>query len=117
MIVGELAMPSSRTVWMIAVVALNVLSDCSRGPDSGGLSPETSGHLLVRATTNGPVHDVTSLGIRIVRGQSTCSATPIAEDTVALQSTLPPDGGSVHPFSDRMFILPPGAYHVCATPL
>jgi hypothetical protein len=73
--------------------------------------------------TASALYDVNEVHYAVVKPEARCDATPIAEtsvglETEALPSNLGPEGtGGQHAFADAWFVLPPGQYKVCATPL
>jgi hypothetical protein len=104
------------TLTVIAFVALTAA--CASSRDS------STGTLRAPLVFPGPDHGVTAIGYVVVDAADTCADTPIATATRPIESEpLPihlegdPPGGDAHPFGDALFVLPPGDYRVCATPL
>ncbi|HMI90160.1 MAG TPA: hypothetical protein VK509_02300, partial [Polyangiales bacterium] len=67
-------------------------------------------------------HDVAAVRFAVVGSESSCDAEPIASATSALETEALPASvagaaGAQRPFADALFVLSPGAYRVCATPL
>ncbi|MEZ4269436.1 MAG: hypothetical protein R3F39_24005 [Myxococcota bacterium] len=101
------------------IIALSALvAACA----SSGDSP--TGTLRAPLVFPGPDHGVTDIGYVVVHASETCAGTPIATATRPIEAEpLPihlegdPPGGDAHPFGDALFVLPPGDYRVCATPL
>lgn len=68
-------------------------------------------------------HDVAKVDFRVVKGDDTCEGKAIASRIVPLESEslptnmLPSGGGNSHRFADGLFVLAPGSYRICATPL
>lgn len=83
---------------------------------------EQVGSLSASVTVGGDPHDVASVRFDIVAAGGTCADTPIASKTVPLEEeVLPPSvagaGAGSHRFADGLFVLAPGTYLACATPL
>jgi mono/diheme cytochrome c family protein len=67
-------------------------------------------------------HDVDAVRIDVVAAGGTCDDMALASKTLPLESEPLPasvagPGSGMHQFADGLFVLPPGAYVVCATPL
>jgi hypothetical protein len=92
---------------------------CQKADTEGARTP---GSIQAALTVGGSRHDVTAVYYKVVDANSTCSDPPIAETTSTLEdedlpgSVLPPGAGA-HPGADGLFVLPPGNYRVCATPM
>ncbi|WP_437925629.1 PKD domain-containing protein [Sorangium sp. So ce291] len=95
--------------------------DSGKGGSDEGSSAET-GSLQAALTVGGARHDVTAIHYKVVGASDTCDDTAIAEATRAVEdealpgSVLPPGAGT-HAGADGLFVLPPGDYRVCATPM
>ncbi len=112
----------------LAAIALGVfgmLGGCANS-DAGDTGDSVSDVATMHAALSfsGARYDVTHIHYTVVAEADDCSVEPIDEAFVALEDeALPPwmdiDGamGSNHPFSDAFFVLQPGSYKVCATPL
>jgi len=97
------------------VLALSGCSDGGTGNEAGSL-----GTLRAAVQVSGDRHDVTAMQIDIVAASDACDATPLATQTVTLETEAVPAslaGSGAHAFADGLFVLAPGAYRVCATPL
>lgn len=107
-----------RLKHFVAAGTLLVLAGCGDGDT--GHDPGTVGSLRAAVQISGDRHDVTAMRIDIVAASDACDATPLATETVALEDEAAPAslvGSGEHAFADGLFVLPPGAYRVCATPL
>ena len=89
----------------------------------GGTGGAPSGDAVtgaVQLAAIGSAHDVIDVHFEIVDGPD-CATSPLAASkTVSIESeTLDPalGQGDGHRFSDALFVLPPGGYFACATPL
>ena len=87
-------------------------------------SQTESGSLRVALEAGGVPHDVTAIRFDVVGAADACDAPAIASRTLGLESEALADreAGATgqrgqHAFSDALFLLDPGAYHVCVTPL
>jgi hypothetical protein len=84
--------------------------------------PENTGYIDAALTVGGSRHDVTAIQYVVVDASGTCGDPPLAQATSPLEvealpgSVLPPGAGT-HAGADGLFVLPPGNYRVCATPL
>lgn len=67
------------------------------------------------------VHDVTAMEVAVVLPDKGCDATPVASQYVDLLGLYLPEwlgaDGDGHPFSDALFVMAPGDYKVCITPM
>ncbi len=90
------------------------LAGCGAG--NGGTSEQEPGQLQARLALSAVRHDVTAIRIELVAAESDCQSPPIVSKTIALADTAAPGGGA-HPFVDALFVVEPGAYRACATPL
>jgi hypothetical protein len=107
-----------------AVAALSAVSmGCSNPSDEGTVEDKT-GRLSLKCVGGTSTHDVTGVAFVVVGAEGSCADTPIASTTTPTlesesipASLLPSGGGSAHPFADGLFVLAPGDYRVCATPL
>ncbi|WP_437657329.1 Ig-like domain-containing protein [Sorangium sp. So ce1182] len=107
----------------MVVALLAALPACDMGPgDSGAKEGGETGTLSAALTVGGARHDVVAVHYKVVGAGSSCSDLAIAETTSALEEeelpggALPP-GAGVHAGADGLFVLPPGDYRVCATPM
>ncbi|MCB9730096.1 MAG: hypothetical protein H6746_16620 [Deltaproteobacteria bacterium] len=110
-----------KLIHCCAVVALSLGPWACAG---GGTSAPDTGTLHAPLVFPGPDHGVTLIGYRVLAAGESCEGEAVAESVVALEAEpLPahleadPPGGDAHPFGDAFFVLPPGDYLVCATPL
>lgn len=100
----------------VACAALGLALGC------GGPSAPT-GRILAAITVTGSAHDVAQVAFAIVGATDTCAATALASATVPLAGRtagggeLGSDAGAGHLAVDNLFVLSPGDYRVCATPL
>jgi len=67
-------------------------------------------------------HDVTAVRFDVVAAGGSCDDAPLASKTIPLESEpLPASvagmGSGMHQFADGLFVLAPGSYLACATPL
>jgi hypothetical protein len=65
---------------------------------------------------------VTTVRFDVVAATATCDATPLATQTTSIEAEALPGsvagmGAGAHAFADGLFVLPPGDYRICATPL
>ena len=107
-----------RMEHFVAAGTLLALAGCGGG--NTGPDPGTTGSLRAAVQISGNRHDVTAMRIDIVAASDTCEATPVASETVQLENEAAPAslvGPGEHAFADGLFVLPPGAYRVCAAPL
>lgn len=94
------------------------LGDGDAPPESQGPVGRISAALELGAR----VGDVTSVRIAVVAGDGSCEDAPLyvierSIQDAELPATLPEGSGAQHAFADALFVLAPGAYRVCATPL
>ncbi|MEZ4264938.1 MAG: Ig-like domain-containing protein [Myxococcota bacterium] len=92
--------------------------------DSGSSAPDSRGTLRAPLVFPGPDHGVTMISYVVVEAGGTCADVPVASKIVPVETEMLPahievatSGGDMHPFGDALFILPPGDYLVCATPM
>jgi streptogramin lyase len=101
----------------LLLLAGGTACDGKGDPDQGAI-----GRLAAALKTSGPTHDVAGVSFVVVQAGQTCDDEPIAKTTASLEEeplpkhALPAGAGKAHPFADGLFVLPPGAYKVCATP-
>lgn len=106
-----------RVVWSLLGLGVS-LTACGNGdpnPESGQL-----GSLHASVQVSEVEHDVTAVRFDIVQADEACDATPIHSETVGVEGEALPAslaGSGTHPFADGLFVLAPGSYRVCATPL
>jgi hypothetical protein len=91
------------------------------GGTSNGDSNE-AGSIQAGLTVGSSRHDVTAINYKVVDVNSTCNDPPLAEITSVLETEdLPsgvlPAGSGAHAGAAGLFVLPPGTYRICATPL
>ena len=94
------------------------IAACDGTPPQAGDSYGSLSAGLTLATE----HDVTAVKFDVVATSAGCESTPLASQTTPMETeTLPSSvsgtGSGMHPFADGLFVLPPGDYRVCATPL
>jgi hypothetical protein len=103
----------------MAIALVLAASACEKGSEEDSKS---MGSIQAALTVGGSRHDVTGVYYKVVDASSSCTDAPIAETTSALEeeelpgSVLPPGSGS-HAGADGLFVLPPGDYRICATPM
>ncbi len=84
---------------------------------------ENVGQLTSTLVMGNVQHDVDSIHYKVVSATDDCSADAIDETTVPIEaetlslSLQPAGAGDNHPFGDALFVLAPGEYRVCATPM
>ncbi|HWA78039.1 MAG TPA: hypothetical protein VG937_37145 [Polyangiaceae bacterium] len=113
-------MRTSSLIWL-GTVGLGLLAaNCdSQPPNDTGGSPGS----LSAAIEFGPsTHDVAAVRFDVVPPDGGCDGVPIATQTVPLEAEPAPGslegGGSAsHHFASSLFVLAPGQYRTCATPL
>lgn len=106
------------------VIALAIAAPACAMGEGGSAAGDSgpTGSLQAAITVGGSRHDVTSVYYKIISASSACSDPAIAETTSSLEeealpgSVLPPGAGT-HAGADGLFVLPPGEYRVCATPM
>jgi len=85
------------------------------------LDGQRAGWLSIALEGGASPHGVTAARVDVLAAVAGCTATPIASHTVALDADatrLAGSGGApARAFSDALFVLAPGDYHVCVTPL
>lgn len=116
-----------KRTWSSGILAMVFLLMACGQSGSGGAIGAGTGKLAFKVMDAlGPTHDVAAIHFAVVAAGQPCTATPIQEATEDLlpfalpDAQLPPtmgSPGSVHPFADALFILPAGAYTVCAQPV
>lgn len=78
-----------------------------------GVAPAPTGRLSASLSlTTDAAHDVSAMDYKVVPKGATCDATAIAQRRVP----APAANGGRQTF-DAFFVLPPGDYHVCVTPM
>jgi hypothetical protein len=115
---------SNSCIGRAMVIALAMVApacELSKG-DSSTEHSGAMGSIQAALTVGGARHDVTAVHYKVVGASSTCGDTAIAETTSALEAeALPggvlPPGSGTHAGADGLFVLPPGDYRVCATPM
>ena len=112
-------MISDRTsVWVSAIAGLAAIS-C--GTSTRFDASHGTGQLRVALQSGAALHDVTAVRFEIVPEDAECGSQPLAARSVAIDGDGFAEAGSGpetrHPFSDALFVLAPGTYHACATPL
>lgn len=85
-------------------------------------SAENVGKIDVALSGAGPMHDVEGVHFAVVEASQSCDAAPLVDTTIGDDRPsvmLDPSVGSGadHAFANTLFVLPPGSYRVCATPL
>ncbi|WP_437573808.1 PKD domain-containing protein [Sorangium sp. So ce887] len=107
---------------MVIALALGASAcDADKGGSTARES-ESNGSIQAALTVGGARHDVTGVHYKVVNASSPCSDTAIAETTSPLEEeALPggalPPGAGTHAGADGLFVVPPGDYRVCATPM
>jgi hypothetical protein len=137
---GEVVSPSSEgtrqecVLMSCKVVLKRSLSVLSIGfglactADTGARGGEVGGEVgpsVLRAALVADLgdKDVTGVAYRIVAASDDCTDPPLATGSAdlleqAFPNNLGPAGtGPLHAFAAELFVLPPGSYRVCATPL
>ncbi|AGP41074.1 hypothetical protein [Sorangium cellulosum] len=90
--------------------------------DAAAKEAAETGAIRAALTVGGLRHDVVAVHYKLVAVDATCGDAAIAETTSALEEEAlpelaPPPGSRVHAGADGLFVVPPGVYRVCATPL
>ncbi|XXX75581.1 Ig-like domain-containing protein [Sorangium sp. So ce134] len=106
---------------LIALIAAAPACDRS-AEDATAKEAGATGSIHAALTVGGSRHDVVGVHYKVVAVDGSCGDPAIAETTSALEEeALPegvaPPGAGVHAGADGLFVVPPGAYRVCATPL
>jgi hypothetical protein len=109
-------MRSACSLW-ISLVLLPVLG-CSDPAEPEPAVGQLSAALQFPLTQ----HDVTSVRFDVVAAGGSCDDAALASKTIAVESEPLPGsvagaGSGMHQFADGLFVLAPGQYLVCATPL
>jgi hypothetical protein len=83
---------------------------------------EEPGSITAALTLGELAHDVTGVRFDVVGAESACGDAALTSETRALESEALPaslagQAGAHRPFADALFVLEPGQYRVCATPL
>src|SRR5262249_7917773 len=100
---------------LLALGSLSMLS-CDGTPKS-----DPTGSITAALDFSTP-HDVTGVRFDVVAATDPCTATPVASQTVSVEMESEPSsvataGSGMHSFADGLFVLAPGDYRLCATPL
>ncbi|WP_437966619.1 Ig-like domain-containing protein [Sorangium sp. So ce260] len=106
---------------VIALVAAAPACD-TRSDDAAAKAAGETGAIHAALTVGGLRHDVVAVHYKVVAVDGTCGDPAIAETTSALEEEALPEGALpprtlVHAGADGMFVVPTGAYRVCATPM
>jgi hypothetical protein len=104
-------------VLSVLSVAGSVLAACS-GHEPGGEGEP--GVLRASIELSSVAHDVTGARFDVVLSDEDCGSAPLLTQTVSLEDEALPAslaGSGTHAFAGALFVLAPGAYRVCATPL
>jgi hypothetical protein len=100
----------------VVVALASACGDGGSSPPDGAL-----GSLQAAVSVSDVAHDVTAVQFDIVSpGELGCEGTPLLTETVNLEDEALPAslaGSGTHAAADGLFVLPPGTYLVCATPL
>jgi hypothetical protein len=115
---------AARTLATLAAVTASavVAQGCENGARHPGEGLET-GTLAAALAVSADAHDVSALDYRVVAAGAPCDAPALGQKTVSLEAEAMPgwlaEGGTGdhHRFGDAFFVLPPGDYTVCATPV
>jgi hypothetical protein len=83
---------------------------------------EPTGRLAAALQFPPVVHDVQAVRLDVVAGGGSCADPPLDSKTIPLESAPLPattagPGSGMHQFAHGLFVLAPGSYLVCATPL
>src|SRR5690606_13118234 len=85
---------------------------------------EKFGQLNAAMTVPTATSDVMGMSYTVIEAGESCGAEPVDEQIVELEEEALPDhldaeggAGDGHAFADAFFVLEPGDYRVCATPL
>jgi hypothetical protein len=110
----------ASTRLLLGTALLGSFSAC--GAQDPGDKDGASGSLSAAIEFGTSTHDVTGVRFDIVPADSGCDATAIASRTVPLEAEPAPgsvEGGQpvTHHFASSLFVLAPGQYRTCATPL
>jgi mono/diheme cytochrome c family protein len=95
----------------------SILAGCS-GHEPSGEGP--TGSLEARIELSDVAHDVTGARLDVLPADQDCGGEALLTKTVSLEAEALPDslaGSGTHAFADALFVVPPGSYRVCATPL
>jgi len=108
--------PTSSLLLASALLA----SGCATATDLD--AGERVGSITAAVELGALAHDVTGVRFDVLAAESPCDGTVLATETRALESeplpaTLAGDIGAYRPFADALFVLEPGQYRICATPL
>jgi hypothetical protein len=77
-----------------------------------------AGQVSAALSFSGSRHDVTSMAFRVVASGADCASAAFASATVVIPASADAaDGGAGGTLVGTMFMLAPGAYGICATPL
>jgi hypothetical protein len=115
-------------VFAAALLPLGCSSNAS-GVGTRSEVDEQTGTLKLALSSDLDTHGVASVSFAVLHPGQPCSGFLVEEQIVPLQgeplppfspdggSLLPEGGGGNHPFGDAFFVLNPGQFSVCATPL
>jgi hypothetical protein len=81
---------------------------------------EGTGSLRAAVEVSADPHDVTAFELKVVGSEQDCAAEPLAVEIVEVEAEALPGslaGAGQHAFGDGLFVLEPGSYRICATPL
>lgn len=110
----------TQLIWAVVAAAF-AISGCSDGSEGTTTGTPGTGTLQTAMTFVGSTHDVAAMGYRVVAGDADCDDEAIAETVSPLEDEALPGwtaaAGGNHAFADALFVLQPGAYRVCVTPL
>lgn len=106
--------------YVFAFCVSSTIIGCSGGDGSSPAAEHTFGTLHAAIEVSDVDNGVTAIRFDVVAVEDACDSQPIASDVVelegeALASPLAESGA--HAFADGLFVLEPGEYRVCATPL
>ena len=110
-----------KRIWTLSAV-VGLLHGCTNLGDGDAPEQEPRGHISAALQLSDLHGDVTSVRVAVVPSGASCEAPPLfvshpGLETEALPASLAEGAGSFRPFADALFVLAPGDYRVCATPL
>jgi hypothetical protein len=83
----------------------------------GGGRGDAVGRLRASLNATAAPADVSAVLVAVVGATQSCDAPPIASVTLALAASAAADGGVAGRSVETVFLLSPGSYRVCATPM
>lgn len=110
-----------KRVWTLSAV-VGLLHGCTNLGDGDAPEPAPLGRISAALQLSDLHGDVTSVRVAVVPSGASCEAPPLfvaypGLEAEALPASVAGSAGSFRPFADALFVLAPGDYRVCATPL